>query len=278
MALRTIGAATRALASRPPCALRAPATVGAARNVHRTVSARDEVHQLGQHKDTPDNNETTFFDFTDENYARVEKIMAKYPANYRQASIIPLLDLAQRQHGGWLPLAAMEKVAKIVGQHEMKVYEVATFYTMFNREKRGKHFIQLCGTTPCMVCGSEDIKKTIMDELGIKNGGTTADGMFTLLEVECLGACANAPMVQINDDYFECLTPETMKELLAKCKSGETPEMGRWGSLPLNGQVSCEGPHGKTSLEGTPTGPGFMMRKDLEKQVDPKSVKDHMCY
>lgn len=78
---------------------------------------------------------------------------------------------ARAQHGGWLPLAAMEKVAKIVGQHEMKVYEVATFYTMFNREKRGKHFIQLCGTTPCMVCGSEEIKKTIMDELGIKNGG-----------------------------------------------------------------------------------------------------------
>ncbi|CAM9317189.1 unnamed protein product [Pylaiella littoralis] len=278
MALRTIGAATRGLTLRRPTAAPLPATIGAARSIHRTVSACDEVHPLGQHKDTPDNNETTFFDFTDENYARVEKIMSKYPANYRQASIIPLLDLAQRQHGGWLPLAAMEKVAKIVGQHEMKVYEVATFYTMFNREKRGKHFIQLCGTTPCMVCGSEEIKKTIMDELGIKNGGTTADGMFSLLEVECLGACANAPMVQINDDYFECLTPETMRQLLEACKKGEKPQMGRWGSLPLNGQVSCEGPHGKTSLKGKPTGPGFMMRKDLEKKVDPASVKGHMCY
>ncbi|CAN0118714.1 unnamed protein product, partial [Hapterophycus canaliculatus] len=97
MALRTLGAATRALASRPPCGAQAPATVGAARSIHRTASSYDEVHQLGQHRDTPDNNETTYFDFTDENYARVEKIMAKYPANYRQASIIPLLDLAQRQ-------------------------------------------------------------------------------------------------------------------------------------------------------------------------------------
>ncbi|CAM9237750.1 unnamed protein product [Ascophyllum nodosum] len=172
----------------------------------------------------------------------------------------------------------MEKVAKIVGQHNMKVYEVATFYTMFNREKRGKYFIQLCGTTPCMVCGSEDIKKTITDELGIKNGGTTKDGMFTLLEVECLGACANAPMVQINDDYYECLTPATMKELLDACKKGKEPDMGRWGSLPLNGQVSCEGPHGKTSLKEKPTGPGFNMRTDLEEKVDPASVKEHMNY
>ncbi|CAM9690108.1 unnamed protein product [Discosporangium mesarthrocarpum] len=172
----------------------------------------------------------------------------------------------------------MDKVAKIVEVNPMAVYEVATFYTMFNREKRGKYFIQLCGTTPCMVCGSEDIKRTIEEELGIKNGGTTKDGMFTLLEVECLGACANAPMVQINDDYYECLTPQTTKELLAACKKDAAPEMGRWGSLPLNGQVSCEGPHGKTTLTEKPTGPGFMMRSDLERKVDPASVKAHMNY
>ena len=95
-------------------------------------------------------------------------ILSRYPKNYKQAGIIPLLDLAQRQHGGWLPLAAMDKVAKVVGVAPIRVYEVATFYTMFNREKVGKYFIQLCGTTPCMVCGSEEIKKTIEDHLGIK--------------------------------------------------------------------------------------------------------------
>ena len=92
---------------------------------------------------------------------QVERILSKYPSNYKQSGIIPLLDLAQRQAGGWLPLAAMDKVAKIVGVAPMRVYEVATFYTMFNREKVGKYFMQLCGTTPCMICGSEDIKRTI---------------------------------------------------------------------------------------------------------------------
>lgn len=161
--------------------------------------------------DTPGNNSESYFDFTDENYARVTRILSKYPANYKQSGIIPLLDLAQRQAGGWLPLAAMDKVAKIVGVAPMRVYEVATFYTMFNREKVGKYFMQLCGTTPCMICGSEDIKKTITDHLGIKDGETTEDGLFTMREVECLGACANAPMIQMNDDYYECLTPKVSK-------------------------------------------------------------------
>ncbi|CAM9338300.1 unnamed protein product, partial [Chrysoparadoxa australica] len=231
-----------------------------------------------QHKDTPDNKQATFFDFTAENYMRVEKILGKYPSNYKKSAIIPLLDLAQRQHGGWLPVAAMDKVAKIVEARPMEVYEVATFYTMFNREKRGKYFIQLCGTTPCMVCGSEEIRSTIEQELGIKNGETTDDGLFTLLEVECLGSCANAPMLQLNDDYYECLTPATTRDLLKLCKEGKPPAMGTWGSLPMNGQVSCEGPQGKTSLMGEPTGPGFQMRTDLEKKVDPASVKKHMGY
>jgi NADH dehydrogenase (ubiquinone) flavoprotein 2 len=234
---------------------------------------------ISQHKDAPDNMQSTPWDFTDENYGRVEKILGKYPANYRQAGIIPLLDLAQRQSKGWLPLAAMDKVAMVVGVNPMKVYEVATFYTMFNREKRGQYFIQLCGTTPCMVCGSEDIKRTIQEELGISNGETTKDGMFTLLEVECLGSCANAPMVQMNDDYYECLTPKTMKELIKACKAGKPPKMGKWGSLPMNGQVSCEGPQGKTSLQAPAPKPGFKVRTDLEGgKVDPASVKNHMHY
>ena len=123
----------------------------------------------------------------------------------------------------------MDKVAVIVGVAPMRVYEVATFYTMFNREKRGKYFIQLCGTTPCMICGSQDIKNTIMEYADIKDGQTSADGLFTLLEVECLGACANAPMVQMNDDYYECLTPESTIALLDGFSSGATHRLSGGG-------------------------------------------------
>jgi len=206
-------------------------------------------------------------------------VLARYPSNYKAAGIIPLLDLAQRQAGGWLPLAAMDKVAKLCGVAPIKVYEVATFYTMFNREKHGKYFIQLCGTTPCMICGSEDIKKTIEKHLHIKEGETTEDGMFTLREVECLGACANAPMVQLNDDYYECLTPQTTIELLEACKAGKPPKMGKWGSLPMNNQLSCEGPQGKTSLKAPAPGPEHMFRKDdLTPRIKPADVAKHMGY
>eukprot|EP00587_Corethron_hystrix_P012889 CAMPEP_0113309548 /NCGR_PEP_ID=MMETSP0010_2-20120614/7545_1 /TAXON_ID=216773 ORGANISM="Corethron hystrix, Strain 308" /NCGR_SAMPLE_ID=MMETSP0010_2 /ASSEMBLY_ACC=CAM_ASM_000155 /LENGTH=170 /DNA_ID=CAMNT_0000164817 /DNA_START=433 /DNA_END=945 /DNA_ORIENTATION=+ /assembly_acc=CAM_ASM_000155 len=170
----------------------------------------------------------------------------------------------------------MDKVAQVVGVAPMRVYEVATFYTMFNREKRGKYFIQLCGTTPCMICGAGDIKKTITEHLGIEDGETTPDGLFTLLEVECLGACANAPMIQLNDDYYECLTPKTTIELLEACKKGAPPPMGKWGSLPMNGQVSCEGPLGKTCLTTIPA--GFVREGGFEGSVDPASVKEHMGY
>lgn len=217
------------------------------------------------------------FDFTLENYDRVKYIMAKYPNNYKQAAMIPLLDLAQRQHGGWLPLTAMHKVAAICEVAPVRVYEVASFYTMFNRNPVGKYFIQLCGTTPCMICGSEDIKQTIEKHLGIKNGETTKDGLFTLLEVECLGACANAPMVQLNDDYYECLTPDTTIALLESCKAGNPPAMGKWGSLPMNGQVSCEGPKGKTSLKEIVV-PVVDKTRFEKGEVDPAKIKKLMAY
>lgn len=194
--------------------------------------------------------------------------------------MIPLLDLAQRQHGGWLPVAAMQKVAKILEVNQLDAFEVATFYTMFNRTKVGKYFIQLCGTTPCMICGSEEIKRTIEDYLEIEEGETTADGMFTLREVECMGSCANAPMVQLNDDYYECLTSKTVIELLEACKKGTPPPVGKWGSLPMNGQISCEGPLGKTSLFDETPGPGLHMRPDSElvAKINPADVKKTMGY
>jgi NADH dehydrogenase (ubiquinone) flavoprotein 2 len=191
--------------------------------------------------------------------------------------MIPLLDLAQRQKGGWLPLAAMNKVAQICEVAPVRVYEVASFYTMFNRNPTGTYFLQLCGTTPCMICGAQDIKRTIETHLGITNGETTADGLFTLLEVECLGACANAPMIQLNDDYYESLTPKTVIELIEACKAGKPPPMGKWGSLPMNGQLSCEGPRGKTTLFTIP-----VVEIDATRfsagEVDPASVKKHMAY
>lgn len=240
-------------------------------------STRGMAFQKSFHYDTPENNAETHFDFTPENYERVQHVLGKYPVNYKRAAMIPLLDLAQRQNGGWLPLAAMHKVAQICEVPPVRVYEVASFYTMFNRNPVGKYFIQLCGTTPCMICGSEDIKQTIEKHLGIKNGETTKDGLFTLLEVECLGACANAPMIQMNDDYYECLTPETIIQLLDACKEGKEPPMGKWGSLPMNGQVSCEGPKGKTSLFEIHTYKTDASR--FEKgEVDPAAVKKHMAY
>jgi len=120
---------------------------------------------------------------------------------YKKAAVMPALDLAQRQEG-WLPISAMNHVAEVLEMNPMRVYEVATFYTMFNREKVGKYFLQVCTTTPCMLCDSTSVMDAIKDELKIDIGETTQDGLFTIAEVECLGACVNAPMVQINDDFF----------------------------------------------------------------------------
>lgn len=239
---------------------------------------RGFAFQKSFHIDTPTNNSETRFDFTEENYERAYQILGKYPDHYKQAACIPLLDLAQRQHGGWLPVSAMNKVAQICEMAPVRVYEVASFYTMFNRVPVGKFFLQVCGTTPCMICGSCDIEKAIHDHLGIKNGQTTEDGLFTVLQVECLGACANAPMVQLNDDYYECLTPQSTVALLEHCKRhGSAPPVGMWGSLPMNGQVSCEGPKGKTSLHEVKAFPVDATRFK-GGDVDPASVKKHMAY
>jgi len=235
-------------------------------------------HSESFHIDKLGNKSENYFDFTEDNYKRVYSILSKYPMNYKQSAMIPLLDLAQRQCGGWLPVVAMDKVAQICEVSSSKAYEVASFYTMFNRSKVGKYFIQLCGTTPCMICGSEDIKIAIEKHLGIKNGETTEDGLFTLLEVECLGSCANAPMLQLNDDYYECLSPKGVIQLLDACKRGNPPPMGKWGSLPMNGQVSCEGPLGKTSLFGDPVTPNINKERFKSGNVDPSNVKEQMGY
>ena len=162
------------------------------------------------------NNQPISFIFDDENLAKAQAIIKKYPEGKQKSAILPLLDLAQRQMHGWLPKVAIEYVAKFLNLPFIRAYEVATFYTMFNLQPVGKYHIQVCTTTPCWLRGSDQIVTACKKKLGIDLNETTNDGKFSLIEVECLGACVNAPVVQINDDYFEDLTEEKVIDLIDK--------------------------------------------------------------
>ena len=179
------------------------------------------------------------FAFTPENRAKAEQLIAKYPRGRQASAVLAVLDLAQRQSGGWLPRAAMEHVAALLDMPLIHVQEIATFYTMFNMRPVGRRLIQLCRTTPCWLRGSDGIRDACMKRLGIGIGETTADGEFTLVEVECLAACVNAPVVQINDDYYEDLTPPKMVEIIDRLARGERPPHGsqieRQFSAPVGG-------------------------------------------
>ena len=189
------------------------------------------------------------FAFTGENAAQAKKVIARYPEGRQQSAVMALLDLAQRQVGaetntqGWLPVPVIEYVASQLGMPYMRAYEVATFYTMYNLAPVGRYHVQVCGTTPCMLRGSDDVFAACKAK-GLAKGATTADGLFTLTEVECLGACANAPMVQINDDNFEDLTFDSMASILDDLAAGKQPKIGP--QIPR--QTSCpEG--GPTTLK-----------------------------
>jgi NADH-quinone oxidoreductase E subunit len=181
-------------------------------------------------------NQPDHFAFSAENKKKIKTILAKYPKERKNSAVLPLLDLAQRQHDNWLPMKAIEAVAEICDMAEIRVLEVATFYTMFNLKPVGKYFIQACGTTPCWLRGSDDVMRCIKDKLGISSGETSACGKFSLLEVECLGACVNAPMVQINDDYYEDLDYMATSELIDHLAADDVPPAGsvrgRQGSQP----------------------------------------------
>jgi NADH-quinone oxidoreductase subunit E len=189
------------------------------------------------------------FQWTDENARKAREIIARYPERRQQSAVIPLLDLAQRQVGaetntqGWLPLPVQEFVARELDMPAIRVLEVATFYTMFNLEPVGRFHVQVCGTTPCMLRGSDDVF-TACAKRGLKKGHTSEDGLFTLTEVECLGACANAPMVQINDDNYEDLTEESMGAILDALAAGKTPKPGpqvdRQTSCPIGGPTTLK--------------------------------------
>ena len=189
------------------------------------------------------------FAWTDANAKAAKDIIARYPEGRQMSAVIPLLDLAQRQVGaetetqGWLPVPVIEFVARQIGVPYMRVFEVATFYTMFNLAPVGRYHVQVCGTTPCLLAGSDDVLAACKNH-GLGKGRTTPDGLFTLTEVECLGACVNAPMVQINDDNYEDLDYDRMTAILEALARGEAPkpgpQTGRTASCPEGGPTTLK--------------------------------------
>jgi NADH-quinone oxidoreductase subunit E len=183
------------------------------------------------------------FAFTADNLAWVRRQIAKYPDGRQASAIIPILWRAQEQAGGWLPRKAIEFVADLLGMPKIRVLEVATFYTMFNLEPVGKFHVQLCTTTPCMLRGSDALKDVCHRRIG-EQMQVTADGKFSWVEVECLGACVNAPMAQINYDYYEDLTPETFDRILDDLTAGRAPKPGpqvdRQLSAPIGGPTTLK--------------------------------------
>lgn len=184
------------------------------------------------------------FAFTHENIIQAKKIIARYPEGRQASAVMPLLTLAQKQNDNWIPKVAMDVIADMLDMPSMRVYEVATFYSMYNLAPVGRHLVELCTTTPCWLRGSADIVKACEKHLGVSIGGTTSDGQFTLREAECLGACVNAPMAQIGDGFYEDLTPENVVKLLDDLKNGKTPKPGS-----QSGRVSSEPLGGATTLK-----------------------------
>ncbi|KAF2151168.1 hypothetical protein K461DRAFT_258179 [Myriangium duriaei CBS 260.36] len=263
-----------------------------------TPSTTRASDSLNVHRDTADNNPTLPFKFNSTNEKLIQEILSRYPSQYKKAAVMPLLDLGQRQHG-FTSISVMNEVARLLEMPPMRVYEVATFYTMYNRNPVGRFHVQCCTTTPCQLRDSDGIMKAIEKELGVHAGHTTEDGLFTFTEVECLGACANAPMVQINDDYYEDLTPETTTTLLKALReaaqktgasgmapglAGEAGKVGGQGGSgaeigeqgrsygaqgvklpspgPLSGRQTCEPAGGLTSLTSEMWTAEGTMRKD----------------
>ncbi|MBO32594.1 MAG: NADH-quinone oxidoreductase subunit NuoE [Rhodospirillaceae bacterium] len=196
-----------------------------------------------------DVNQPESFEFTTESMARALEFIAKYPEGRQQSALMPLLDIAQRQHDSWLPRAAMDYVADLLGVPRIEAYEVATFYTMYNLQPVGDNHVQVCTNLPCWLRGSDKIASACKKNLGVGFGETTEDGQFTLSEVECLGACANAPMIQINDDYYEDLDENSTESILSEIKLGKEPKTGS-----QIGRKSCEPATGLTSLTGDGNG------------------------
>ena len=218
------------------------------------------------------------FAFTPENLSWAKAQIGKYPEGRQQSAVISILWRAQAQCGGWLPQKAIEATADLLGMAKIRVLEIATFYTMFNLAPVGRFHVQLCGTTPCMLRGSEDLKKVCRRTIGEQNH-VTADGAFSWIEVECLGACVNAPMVQINADYYEDLTPDLLTRIINDLSAGRMPKPGpqidRINSAPTGGPTTLTDPalfgeNGKSAERGAPSAADDQAKKPGE----PANLRD----
>lgn len=189
-------------------------------------------------------NQPEAFAFTAESEAEIKQHLAKYPDGRQASAVKSLLYIAQRQHDNWIPMKAIEAIAKRLDMPEMRVLEVASFYTMFNLKPVGKWYLQVCGTTPCMLRGSDDVSRCIKDKLNITSGQTSACGKFSLLEVECLGACVNAPILQVNDDFYEDMDYQSTADLLTALEADNPPAVGS-----VIGRQGSESEDGATTLK-----------------------------
>ena len=200
----------------------------------KNVASKSPVQKKSQKQTS-----TMAFVFSKENQGKIQTILNKYPPERGQSAMLPLLDLAQRQNGGWLSLPALEAVSDVLCIGVLQVWEVASFYTMFHLSPVGKYHVQVCGTTPCMLRGAENIKATCHKHLSVEDKQVTHDGVFSVEEVECLGACVNAPIVQINDHLFEDMDEESMMQLLETCRKNGLPDpysaKGRTSAEPVQG-------------------------------------------
>ena len=225
------------------------------------------------HRDTADNNSSLKWEFSKENETKVQTILKRYPPNYKRSAMIPLLDVAQQQNAGYLTVPVMNHIAELLEVAPIRVYEVATFYSMFNRSKVGSYHVMVCGTTPCMLRGSRDIEKALSEHLGVKKFETTRDGKFTLGEMECMGCCVNAPMIAVADytggvekytyNYYEDLTPESAVSIVQTLAQGKMPE--KVGSQIRN---KAEPVTGTTTLNTEPTGPSCRDLAKLKKELE----------
>ena len=188
-------------------------------------------------------NQPNSFKFSKENEAEIKRVIAKYPKGRQASAVMPLLDLAQRQHHNWIPMKAIELIASKLDMAEIRVLEVATFYTMFNLKPVGQFFLQACTTTPCWLRGSDEMMRAIKDRYNIRSGETSTCGRFSLLEVECLGACVNAPILQVNDDFYEDLDYQTTSDLLESLEAGVPLPVGS-----VLGRSGSEATEGATTL------------------------------
>jgi len=259
--------------------------IASCRHVEITVTSSSALRSFATnstdifntHRDLPHNNANTPFEISEANMKRINEIIARYPSNYKASAVIPVLDLVQQMNGGWLSLSAMNKVAQILDMQEIRVYEVASFYSMFNRTKIGKYHVMVCGTTPCRLNGAEKIEEALSSHLGIHLGETTSDGMFTLGEMECMGACVNAPMIAIADYtkgvegfsyiYYEDLSPSDAISIIDTIKKGGKPKPGsqhRSKAEPAGAMIGGKWvpSTGMTTLMGPLPGPRC---RDLDK-------------